>query len=299
MERTASCLYPDINTPMSSRSVECSSSINLYLNQSLQLALACHILRKISTMFLLAPFYLFACTVTAMRFYGHTPSTDAYTNTMNRAAESSEDDDLSFGSLFMSTDLASKNGSDFLAQIGILDTTLEEFLTQGKGVIASTVPSTSSASSSNSASPSSPMPSSSGLSARTPANQLNCQNGAVKDKISLKNQKHICTTIAGLVGSGVQGVTTIIDRTVCSEASTGHPVGCSTIMAVIDFQGSYLTTSEVSDYCQEYISHNNKECSSKGVMGDTGNKRAHVAVVNNQADPKCSGIRGKCTEISF
>ncbi|ODM16945.1 hypothetical protein SI65_07343 [Aspergillus cristatus] len=148
-----------------------------------------------------------------MKFYGHTPSTDAYTNTMNRVAGPGKDDDLIFSSLFMSTDLASKNGSD---------------------------------------------------------------------KISPKNQKHICTTIAGLVGSGVQGVATIIDRTVCSEASTGHLVGCSTIVAVIGFQGSYLTASEVSDYCQEYISHNDKECSSQGVIGDTGNKRAHVAVVNSR-----------------
>lgn len=47
--------------------------LTLHSNQSLQLALTCCILKQILTeMFILAPFYLFASTATAMKFYGHT-----------------------------------------------------------------------------------------------------------------------------------------------------------------------------------------------------------------------------------
>lgn len=62
---------------------------------------------------------------------------------MNRLAEPIEDEGLSYSSVFRSDNIASKNGSDFLQELGIHDTTLEEFLFHGKGIYMSTVPSSS------------------------------------------------------------------------------------------------------------------------------------------------------------
>lgn len=178
--------------------------------------------------------------------------------------------------MFVTSDLASKNGSDFLAENGIPNTTLMELVTQGKGL------------------------SSSGLGSRAPADQLNCQNNPVVDRTSPANQKHICNAVKSLVGGGVAAVSALIDNTVCSEESTGHPVKCHTIVAFIGTAGVTMSTSEIGDYCTEYLSANDKKCGSLGVGGDTGNKRAHVAVVNTQADDtSCSGLRGKCTEITI
>ncbi|KAB8275397.1 hypothetical protein BDV30DRAFT_247614 [Aspergillus minisclerotigenes] len=220
----------------------------------------------------------FACTVSAVKFYGDTPSVAIYTTAMNRLAEPVEDN-LSIGSVFVTSDLASKNGSDYLADNGIFDTTLVDFVTQRKGWYAAPV-------------------SSIGLDVRAPKDQLNCENNPVVDKISPANQKHICNAVKSLVGGGVAAVSALIDNTVCSERSTGQPVKCHTIVAFIGTAGVTMTTSEVGDYCSEYLSANDKKCGSQGVTGDTGNKRAYVAVVNTQADDtSCSGLRGKCTEI--
>lgn len=230
-------------------------------------------------MFILAPFSLFLCTATAVKFYGHTLSEDTHTNTMNVLAEALEDS-LSYGSLFISSDLATKNGSDFLAENGIPDTTLEEFLAQGNKVYLNDMPST-------------------GINARDPADQLNCQHGAVVDKISPKNQKRICNLVKGLVGGGVGAVAALIDSTVCSEASSGHPVRCHTIVAFTGVAGVTLSTAEVGDYCSEYLSANDKKCSSEGVSGKTGNKRVNAAVTNTQSEPRCSGLTGKCKAITI
>lgn len=261
-------------------------------------------------MFILAPFYLFASTATAMKFYGHTPADEAYTNTMNRLAKPIEDEGLSYSSVFRSDNLASKNGSDFLQELGIHDTTLEEFLFHGKGIYMSTVPSSNITPTSSITPTSKIMPSSAhvqsdsratfnDLTARTPADKLNCQGNAVEDQFSPREQKRICHIVSNLVGSGVAAVAAIIDRTVCNDANNGHPVRCSTIVAVVGYNGITLTSNEVNDYCTEYLSANDKKCSSRGITGDTGNKRANVAAVNTQADPECSGIRGKCKETSF
>lgn len=232
----------------------------------------------------LAPFYLFACSVAAVKFYGHTPSADVHTDTLNRMAEALEDE-LSYGSMFISSDLTSKNGSDFLAEMGISDTTLEEFLSEGSGPHASTV-------SSASASPSS------SLSARDPANQLNCQHNAVEDKISPKNQKLICSSLTGLVVSGVQGVAMLIDSQGCAEASSGHKVACKTMVALISGGGGFISGTEVLDYCTAYMSANDKKCSSQGVSGKTSTRNVQAFVTNTQADPKCSDLAGRCKEIS-
>ena len=254
--------------------------IRFHFNQPIKLSLMCCILRKTSvTMFVFAPFYLFACSVNAVKFFGDVPSVDSYMSTVNSLMEPVEDD-FSIGSLFLSSDLTSRNGSDFLADSGIPDTTLIELVTQGKGLYTSAV-----------------LPS--GLSTRDPADQLNCQNNQVVDKISPKNQKHICNIVKTLVGAGTSAVSVLIDSTVCSERSTGHPVKCHTIVAFIGFSGVSLSSLEVGDYCTEYLSTNGKTCGGQGVSGDTGNKRAHVAVANTQADnTACSGLRGKCTEIN-
>lgn len=279
--------------------------LTLHSNQSPQLALTCCILKQILTkMFILAPFYLFACTATAMKFYGHTPADEAYINTMNRLAEPIEDEDLSYSSVFRSDNLASKNGSDFLQELGIHDTTLGEFLFHGKGIYMSTVPSSSITPTSKIMPSSTHVQSDSratfnDLTARTPADKLNCEGGAVEDQFSPKQQKRICHIVSNLVGSGVVGVAAIIDSTVCNDANNGHPIRCSTIVAVIAYNGITLTSNEVNDYCTEYLSANDKKCSSRGISCDTGNKRANVAAVNTQADPNCSGIRGKCKETSF
>ena len=215
-----------------------SLSIILYtLSRSTNsIAPACPILKRtLAAMFKLAPFYLFACSVAAVKFYGHTPSADVHTDTLNRMAEALEDG-LGYGSMFISSDLTSKNGSDFLAEMGISDTTLEEFLAEGSGPHASTVPSTS-------ASPSD------SLRTRDPANQLNCQHNAVEDKISPKNQKHICSSLAGLVVTGVQGVAMLLDSQGCAEASSGHKVVCKTMVALISGGGGFISGTEVLDYC--------------------------------------------------
>ena len=103
-----------------------------------------------------------------------------------------------------------------------------------------------------------------------------------------------------LVGAGTSAVSVLIYSTVCSERSTGHPVKCHTIVAFIGFPGVSLSSLEVGDYCTEYLSTNGKTCGGQSASGDTGNKRAHVAVANTQADnTACSGLRGKCTEINI
>lgn len=228
----------------------------------------------------LAPFFLFACTVSAVKFYGDTPSVHTYTNTKTNLAEPLENN-LILHSVFASSNLAKKNGSDFLADQRILETTLMDLVSQGEGLVASAGPSDS-------------------LGARDPADQLNCQKCAVVDKISPRNQKHICNALAGLVGGGVGGVAALLDNPVCSEASTGHPVGCHTIVAFTGTAGVVFSSSEINEYCTEYLSANDKKCSSQGIKGDTGNKRANVAVVNTQnEDIKCSGLSGKCTRLSM
>ncbi|KAJ5493664.1 hypothetical protein N7463_009751 [Penicillium fimorum] len=190
------------------------------------------------------------------------------------------EDSLSYGSLFVSSDLAAKNGSDFLAEIGIHDTTLEDFLAKGNAMYTNAMPST-------------------GINPRDPADELNCQHGAVVDKISPKNQKHICNIVKTLVGGSVGAVAAIIENSVCSEASSGHPVRCRTIVAFTGVAGVTLSTSEVGDYCTEYLSANDKKCSSEGVTGKTGNKRVNAAVTNTQSESHCAGLTGKCKAITI
>jgi hypothetical protein len=227
----------------------------------------------------LAPFFVFACTVSAVKFYGDTPSVNTYTNTKTHLAEPLENN-LNLHSVFASSDLAKQNGSDFLADHGILETTLMDLVSQGEGLVTGAM-------------------SSGILGARDPADQLNCQKGAVVDKISPRNQKRICNALGALVGGGVGGVAALLDNTVCSEASTGHPVRCHTIVAFTGTAGVVFSSSEINEYCTEYMSANDKKCSSQGIKGDTGNKRASAAVVNTQNDEiKCSGLSGKCTRLS-
>jgi len=174
-------------------------------------------------------------------------------HTGNRLAEPIEDN-LSLSSVFTFPNLATRNGSDFLAENGIPDITLME-------LVASTV--------------------SSYLSARNPADPLNRQSSPVVDKISPASQKHICNAVKSLAGGGVAAVSALIDNTVCSEQSTGQPVKCHTVHTTVAFIGTagvIFTTSEVGDYCTQYLSANDKKYGSQGVGGDIGNKRAHVAV---------------------
>lgn len=230
-------------------------------------------------MFSLAPFFLFSCTVSALKFYGDTPSVSTYTKTQTHLAEPLEDG-LNLHSVFVSSDLAKTNGSDFLADRGIVETTLMDLISQGEGLVTIDTPSGS-------------------LESRDSVDQLNCQAGAVVDKISPRNQKRICNALGALVGGGVGSVAALLDNTVCSEEATGHPVKCHTIVAFAGTAGVIFSSSEINEYCTEYLSANDKKCSSRGIKGDTGNKRASVAVVNTQNDEvKCSGLSGKCTRIS-
>lgn len=159
----------------------------------------------------LVPLYLFTSTVNAVKFYGHAPSQNAYTSFMSHLAQPMGDS-FSFGSVFTSSDLASQNGPVFLADHGIPNMMLVDLVTQGKGLHVS------------------PMPSSE-LSTRDPADSLNCQGSAVVDKISPTRQHDICDAISALVAGGVVSVGAVVDNTVCSEQSTGHPVKCHTIVA--------------------------------------------------------------------
>ena len=200
-------------------------------------------------MFLLVLFYFYIYT-DAVKFYGDVPSTEIYTSIVNRLAKP-VDANFTLHSVFASSDLATRNGSDFLSENGIPDMTLMQ-------LVQCTM-------------------SSSDLSARDRADQLNCQNNQVVDKISPADQKHICTTVKTLVGGTIGAVS-----------------------AFIGGSGIIFTSSEIGDYCLGYMSANDKKCSSQGVGGETGNKRAHVAVVNTQSDyTSCSGLRGQCTEITL
>ncbi|KAJ5826596.1 hypothetical protein N7447_003359 [Penicillium robsamsonii] len=101
------------------------------------------------------------------------------------------------------------------------------------------------------------------------------------------------------VGGSVGAVAAITENSVCSEVSSGQLVRCRTIVAFIGIAGVTLSTSEVEDYCTEYLSANDKKYSSECATGKTGNRRVKATATNTQSERRFSGFMGKCKAITL
>ncbi|KAJ5872902.1 uncharacterized protein N7529_005255 [Penicillium soppii] len=235
-------------------------------------------------MFILVPLYLFVCSVSAVKFYGHAIPEDLLSSTLSHLSEALEGD-LRYSSLFMSQDFKTQNGSDFLAnELGVFDMTLEEYFAEEEQLSSTLLPSVT-------ARPSAV------LGARSSVDQLRCGHNAVEDTISEKNRKHICGGAAALASAIPGGLAMILDSSRgCSEASSGMKVACKTVVLITGVSGVGFTFNEVNNFCLDYMEANGKRCSSQGLSGS--NSKASITVRNTQTGPTCADYDETCREYN-
>ena len=210
----------------------------------------------------------------ATKFYGEVPSIDQFTK-VNEHVKSVVDGDISVRSVFTTGDFSIHNGSDFLADGGFGNRTLINFL---QSVMES--------------------PAELGHLSRR-ANGPKCINDAVSSSFSTGQEDKICDNVKGLLSDIVIGVSVIVDKKACSETASGHPVGCSVLVAIIFNHINTFTTSEVGTACLNFMKKNDGDCKGAGAQGTTVNGKGVGYVVHSQASPQCSDIRGACIETTM
>lgn len=125
----------------------------------------------------------------------------------------------------------------------------------------------------------------------------NGAHNAVEDKISEKNQKHICAGVAGFAALIPGGVAMILDSSrMCAEANSGTAVACKTVVLITSHGLAGFTGIEANNFCLDYLSANDKRCASQGLSGS--NSKASITVRNTQTNPTCADYDQKCKEFN-
>lgn len=224
-------------------------------------------------MYIIILLYLCASMVEAVKYYGIMPAVKQY-NTVQAHAMSASDNNIELESIFMTSDYNVHNGTDFLEDAGIFNTTFKEFFTQ-----------------------SSIKPSVDRFNARA-AVDGGCSHGRIEDHLSQNKIKWICRGMAATAVGSVNTVSAIIDSKACNDASTGQPIPqCKTIVTFVSAAGQYISGSTVNEVCPDFMSLFVK-CDGTGAYAQMNNGKGEASAVNTQKDKKCGGVSGPCTVIN-
>ena len=224
-------------------------------------------------MYVITLLCLCASMVEAVKYYGIMPAAKQY-NTVQAHAMSTSDNDIELESIFMTSENDAHNGTDFLEDAGIFNTTFEEFFAQSLM-----------------------RPSDNKLDTRA-AIDGGCSHGRIEDHLSQTKIKWICRGMAATAVGSVNTVSAIIDSKACNDASTGQPIPqCKTIVTFVSAAGQYISGSTVNEVCPDFMSLFVK-CDGTGAYAQMNNGKGEASAVNTQKDRKCGGISGPCTAIN-
>ena len=219
---------------------------------------------------------LFICLANAIKFYGDVPSLEAFNHISNtHAALQNEGGNGSISSVFSTSDPIAHNGSDFLADFGLANTTLDDFINQHRGPVEIGV-------------------------ADAPGN-MKCSGGAVQQKWSTNTISYICGIGAGAALYGQYRVGIIIDNHYCNAVSNGVQVRCKEIVLLIKLAASPWIAGQALAACKSAMNTDNEQCAGEGAEGTVPSDSSVYSLVSHtQLDKHCTDndIGSPCTEIN-
>ena len=219
---------------------------------------------------------LFICLANAIKFYGEVPSLEAFNHISNtHAALQNEGGNRSISSVFSTSDPIAHNGSDFLADFGLANTTLDDFVNQHRGPVE--------------------------IGVADASGNMQCSGGAVQQKWTSNQIAVLCTSIAGVASYATTRVSIIIDNHDCWARNNGVHVACKELVLFIESGGQYMVANAVDTYCRSVMNTDNEQCNGSGAEGTVpSDSNVYSLVSHTQLDKHCTDndVSPPCTEIN-
>lgn len=222
----------------------------------------------------MAPFITWATlcvsTVTAVKFFGDTPSTSQY-GAIQDFSQALEQDGAKLVGVLRSSKTDSQEISDFLTLMGYKNGTLNGLKENYTPAIET------------------------GLSIRQTID-TSCNSGS---KVVFGNTANfqICTVLAGLAGGATATLAFVIQQGTCTTTDTGMSTFCNAAFVFFGTTGTTVSAVEVSQYCPGLLSKITTSCSNKG--GDATETDYEFIEQIQQTDLACADETGSCTQTSI